>query len=93
MWSEVAGDKEISIILKTDNRSLQTAVNSANGTKGRMLRIELAGLKEKINERIIERIDWIGWRDQLADELTKDKAKNILNKEVKSSSNLVFGYK
>ena len=61
----------------TDCKSLRDSVKSTKGVKNRILRIELANLKEKLENRIIKSIEWVNSRLQIADGLTKkDNRKN-----------------
>lgn len=79
LWEETMGSNhELDIIVKTDCKSVKEALNAKTGVKNRMLRIEMAGLKEKLDEGIIKRIEWIASRDQAADCLTKKRGGSIL---------------
>jgi len=72
LWEEIHGeDERLKIVVKTDCKSLQEAINSVNGVKNRMLRIELANVKEKLEEKVIDRVEWIKSDEQVADGLTK----------------------
>ena len=48
-----------------------------------MLRIELAGLKEKLEENIITEVQWVSKKEQIADALTKEGGqKHLIREEV-----------
>src|SRR5215469_14019295 len=75
LWEELNNkewDKKVKIAIKTDCKSLEEALKSANGVKSRMVRIELA---------IIENIGWVNSKDQIADCLTKKNVspENLMN--------------
>ena len=74
-------EKGIKIVIKTDCKSLEEALKSANGVKSRMVRIELASIKNRIDEGIIENIGWVNSKDQIADCLTKKNVsfENLMN--------------
>ncbi|KAB7503214.1 hypothetical protein Anas_12678 [Armadillidium nasatum] len=62
-----------------DCKSLRDSIKSTKGVKNRILRIELANLKEKMENKIIKSVEWVNSRLQLADGLTKkDNRKNRL---------------
>src|SRR5215469_3243478 len=83
LWEEISGSRNSKLLLSTDSKSLQTALVTANGAKGRMLRIELAGLKEKIEENIITEVQWVSKKEQIADALTKEGGqKHLIREEV-----------
>lgn len=87
LWEEINGvkteDDRIRIVVKTDCRSLKENIRSETGVKNRMLRIDLLNLKSKFEEGIIQNIEWINNRDQLADGLTKEKSNRKLGELVK----------
>ena len=56
---------------KTDSRTLEKAIASATGVSNQRLRIDIAAVKEMVKREEIERIEWIGSKQQLADGLTK----------------------
>ena len=84
LWEELNNtecENEVKIVIKTDCKSLEEALKSANGVKSRMVRIELASIKNRIEEGIIENIGWINSKDQITDCLTKKNAssENLMN--------------
>ena len=52
-----------------------------------MLRIEMANLKSKREEEIIDRIDWISSKEQVADIFTKEKVPNMCVENLKRMVN------
>src|SRR6201990_198253 len=82
LWEELTNintSDNIEIIAMTDCKSLRDSVKSTKGVKNRILRIELANLKEKLENRIIKSIEWVNSRLQIADGLTKkDNRKNMV---------------
>src|SRR5215469_6208977 len=84
LWEELNNkdcDKKVKIAIKTDRKSLEEALKSTNGVKSRMVRIELASIKNRIEEGIIENIGWVNSKDQIADCLTKRNVspENLMN--------------
>lgn len=82
LWEELTNKNTsdiIDIIAMTDCKSLRDSIKSTKGVKNRILRIELANLKEKMENKIIKSVEWVNSRLQLADGLTKkDNRKNRL---------------
>ena len=75
LWEEILGEEGIAnIIVYTDSKSLETALKTAGSIKNRMLRIDLAQIREKIEKGMIKMIQWIDGEKQLADSLTKREA-------------------
>ena len=70
-------EESLKMIMKTDCRSLQESIKSEAGIKNRMLRIELANVKHKLEEGIIDKVKWISNKEQLADMLTKKDGRKI----------------
>src|SRR5215469_1841251 len=82
IWEELNNtecEKGVKIANKTDCKSLEEALKSANGVKSRMVRIELPSIKNRIEEGIIENIGWVNSKDQIADSLTK---KNVSSEKL-----------
>ena len=69
-------------IIKTYCKSLEEALHSANGVKNRMVRIELASIKNRIEEGIIGNIGWVNSKEQIADSLTKRGVSSVKLMEV-----------
>ena len=70
LWKEIiSGEEDYPIRVYTDCKPLEAALKSA----GRILRIELRQLKEKMERGIIASVHWIDSREQLADDLSKER--------------------
>ena len=65
---------ECPIKVYTDCKSLETALKTEGSIKNRMLRIDLAQIKEKLENGITTSVQWIDSNQQLADDLTKLKS-------------------
>ncbi|KAL7646082.1 UNVERIFIED_CONTAM: hypothetical protein RMT77_002983 [Armadillidium vulgare] len=82
LWEELTNltiPDNIDIIAMTDHKSLRDSIKSTKGVKNRILRIELANLKENLENKIKKSVEWINSRLQIADGLTKkDNRKNKL---------------
>ena len=81
VWEEINKDCECEVILITYNRSVKEALEFPYGAKNRMLRIDLASLKEKVELGNISDIRWIESRQQLADGITKDQGTREMSRE------------
>ena len=78
LWEEIQGGRErLSIMVKTDCKSLEEAIKSVNGVKNRMLRIELANMKSKMEDGTVKGIEWVEGERQLADVLTKERVSGV----------------
>src|SRR5215469_12363830 len=92
IWEELnnsEGEKGVKIDIKTDCKSLEEALKSANGVKSRMVRIELASIKNRIKEGIIENIGLVNSNHQLADSLTK---KNVSSEKLMNEVGGIRGF-
>jgi hypothetical protein len=87
IYQEVTGKKNIPIIMKTDSKTLEKAVKSTSGVKSRILRIDMAALKEMLEKGEIKVIDWVNTKDQVADILTKNGVNEKNMKEYVWSKN------
>ena len=85
IWKEITGNKEIPIIIRTDSRTLESALKSTSGVKSKRLRIEIAAMREMLERKEIENVEWVGTEQQVADILTK---KGVNNKPIRE---YVFG--
>ena len=57
IWEELNNtecEKGVKIAIKTDCKSLEEALKSANVVKSRMVRIEIASIKNRIDEGLID---------------------------------------
>ena len=83
---QLVDDIRIKIRCYTDNKSLVEALASSKKPDDPMLSIDTLILKEHLERRIIESVEWIRGEQQLADPLTKigvctDKLKNELSRD------------
>lgn len=80
LWEELTDERDVSIKGYIDRKSLENAVKSNTNVQSRRLRMDMAVLKEMINEGVVKEIKWINGNNQIADELTKEKNnKNGIN--------------
>ena len=77
IWRELSG-KEVTVPGKTDSRTLERAIASAMGVSNRRLRKDIVAVKEMVERGEIERIEWIGSKQQVADGLTKGGGREAL---------------
>ena len=64
----------LKITCKIDNKSLVEAIQSSKQVDGKRLRIEIAILKEMLQNEVISKISWVSTNNQLANCLTKGGA-------------------
>ena len=55
-----------------DSKTLERTIKSTTGASSRMLRIELARIKQMLEEKAINQIEWIKRENQIADGLTRE---------------------
>ena len=77
LWKEITGSEEIPVIIKTDSKTLERAIQSTSGVKSRRLRIDIAAIKEMIERGEIQQIEWVKTNEQMADCLTKRGVANF----------------
>lgn len=70
IWEEIVG-RQISVVVKTDSKTLESALKATTGVKSRRLRIDIAAVKEMIAVGEVEEIEWVSGKNQVADVLTK----------------------
>ena len=70
IWKEMCVD-EITVVGKTDGKTLKRAIGSTMGVSNRRLRIDLAAIKETLEVGEVAEILWIESEKQVADGLTK----------------------
>ena len=64
LWEEIVRRWEsIYIVGYTDCNSLETILKSAGHVKNRMLRINLAQIKEKIDKGVVKVVNWINSKE------------------------------
>lgn len=69
--------KGLPIVCVTDNHSLLDAVKSTKSVTEKRLRLEISGIKELIQSKVIQQIVWSATKEQLADCLTKKGASGL----------------
>ena len=68
--------EQIPVIAKTDSKSLWDSVHNSKQCEEKMLRNTIAGIKELIDLKMLDSLDWVSTGDQLADCLTKKGTAN-----------------
>ena len=71
-----AGKVNLKIKAITDNRSARDTIYSEKANDQKRLRAEIAGVKESIEEGLIEEVKWVPGASMLADILTKQGVKS-----------------
>ena len=64
-------DISLPVYAKVDNKDLVEAIYSTKVVKEPRLRIEIASVKESVQNGLVESVSWIESKDQLADCMTK----------------------
>src|SRR5215469_16381406 len=72
IWKEVTGEKNMNIVAFTDSKTLERAVKAVTGASSKLLRIELARIRQMLEEKRIHSIKWINRDRQVADGLTRE---------------------
>lgn len=75
LWKDVTGE-HIPIKVRTDCKSLESALQSKSGVLNKRLRIDIASIKEIIEREDIAEILWVPSQKQVADILTKEGVQN-----------------
>ena len=67
--------------MKTDSKTLMTAIKSSTGVSSKRLKIDMAAIRETVELGEIEEVMWIRGKQQIADILTKSgvSEENIRN--------------
>ena len=71
LWKEIVGGRKLEVIIKTDSKTLMTAIKSSTGVSSKRLKIDIAAIKEAIELGEVEEVQWISGKGQVADILTK----------------------
>ena len=81
LWDEIIGGKKLQAVVKTDSKTLMTAIKSSTGVSSKRLKIDIAAIKETIETGEIREVKWIKGKHQIADVLTKSgvSEENIRN--------------
>ena len=68
------------VIGKTDSRTLERAIREATGVGSGKLRIAISRIKEMVETGKVTEITWVSGKDQVADGLTKDGGKRVVER-------------
>lgn len=71
LWEEMIGGRKLGAYVKTDSRTLMTAIKSSTGVCSKRLKIDIAAIRETIESGEISEVQWIQGKRQVADILTK----------------------
>ena len=71
--------EQIPVIAKTDSKSLWESIYNSRQCEEKMLRNTIAGIKELLQLKMLDSVDWVSTEDQLADCLTKKGTVNKAN--------------
>ena len=71
LWEEIVGEGKLKAIVKTDSKTLMTAIKSSTGVSSKRLKIDMAAIRETVELGEIEEVMWIRGKQQIADILTK----------------------
>ena len=71
LWEEIVGGRKLEAVVKTDSRTLMTAIKSSTGVSSKRLKIDMAAIKETIEAGEIKEVQWVQGKQQIADVLTK----------------------
>ena len=65
------GEGKLKAAVKTDSKTLSTAIKSSTGVSSKWLKIEIAAIREAVESGEIQEVQWIEGKKQIADVLTK----------------------
>ena len=67
--------------MRTDSNNIRKTLNSITGNLTKRMSIDVAALREMIQEKVIESVQWVPTKRQIADALTKESVdrKQIIN--------------
>jgi ribonuclease HI len=74
IWKELTTE-EVKIIVRTDSKTLSKAIYSTSGVNNKRLRIDIAVIKEALEKKEVEKIEWVKTGDQVADVFIKEDVK------------------
>ena len=73
LWEEVVGERKLEAVVKTDSKTLMTAIKSSTGVSSKRLKIDIAAIREAIESGEIKEVQWVQGKHQIADVLTKSR--------------------
>ena len=71
LWAEIVGERKLKAFVKTDSKTLMTAIKSSTGVSSKRLKIDIAAIRETIELGEISEVQWVQGKHQVADVLTK----------------------
>ena len=71
LWEEVVGGRKLDALVKTDSKTLMTAIKSSTGVSSKRLKIDMAAIRETIESGEVKEVQWVQGKHQIADVLTK----------------------
>ena len=87
LWEEVVGGRKLEALVRTDSKTLMTAIKSSTGVSSKRLKIDIAAIRESIELGEIKEVQWIQGKNQVADVLTKSGvSEEIIRKYVENKN-------
>ena len=71
LWEEIVGERKLKALVKTNNRTLMTAIKSSTGVSSKRLKIDITAIRETIEAGEISKAQWVQGKHQVADVLPK----------------------
>ena len=71
LWEEIVEERKLKVFVKTDSRTLMTAIKSSTGKSSKRLKIDIAAVRETIEPGEISEVQWVQGKHQVADVLIK----------------------
>ena len=71
LWEEIMGEGKLKAVVRTDSRTLTTAIKSSTGVSSKRLKIEIAAIRESVESGEVQEVQWVEGKKQIADVLTK----------------------
>ena len=59
LWQEIVGLERRKVIVKTDSKTLMRAIKSNTGVSSKRLKIDIAAIKEAVEEGEITNVEWV----------------------------------
>ena len=82
LWEELVNGEKLEVVIKTDSKTLVKAIKSNTGVSSKRLKIDVAAIKECLEQEEVKEIEWISGKYQTADELTKGVSEENIRKYV-----------
>ncbi len=71
LWEEILGGRKLDVWIKTDSRTLMTAIKSSTEVTSKRLKIDIAAIKEVVELGEVGEVQWVPEKRQIADIFTK----------------------